>query len=150
MGVFIFLLQTGAVPTMGTQLILALVDGDLHALYRRRRDVRKLEAEVILWWRQIRVGLADGIRVQVRLCWDVQSQNVIGKGTGGKRDWGKKVEPDISDQMRRKGTSMKTAASWYVRAMAVFLWSSLSAKLRRPCIPTVWSTHFKGNPPKHT
>lgn len=48
MGVFIFLLQTGAVPTMGTQLILALVDGDLHALYRRRRDVRKLEAEVIL------------------------------------------------------------------------------------------------------
>ena len=63
MWVLVLGLQTGTVPAVGSELVLTLVDGDLHTLNGRCRHVRVLAAQVVLVGCQLRVGFAHRVGV---------------------------------------------------------------------------------------
>lgn len=78
-GDFVPSLQAGAVPAMPSELVLALVDGNLNSLDRRGRHVRIAHAHLQLAPRQAgqrqthRVGVQDGVDVG-----KFQAENFIG------------------------------------------------------------------------
>ena len=81
MRVLVARLKRRAVPAMQPELVLTLVQRDLHALYRRRRDVRVSRANVVLRLTQARVRLADGVQVERRLGGQVKAEYVVGVAT---------------------------------------------------------------------
>ena len=77
MRVLVLRLEGAAVPAVRPELVLTLVDGDLHALDGRGRDVWEAAADVVLAVRQARVRLAHGVGVEARLCRDRQTEDVV-------------------------------------------------------------------------
>ena len=61
--VFVLGLERGAVPAVRTELVLALVHGDLHALDGGGGYVRVAAAQMVLRSRQVWVRLTHRVRV---------------------------------------------------------------------------------------
>ena len=90
-------LQAGAVPAVTSELVLALVDGDLDALDGGGRDVRVAHADVLLPAVQARqreadrVGVEDGVDVG-----QLQAQDLVGvHHPAGLRGGGETVQKSI-------------------------------------------------------